>query len=62
MSASPLPPKWVVEMNTPLAKKPKAGNVRNPPGFAAKPTGKQVAIPTSILYISKQTQLTQSVN
>ncbi|CRG86762.1 hypothetical protein PISL3812_03773 [Talaromyces islandicus] len=42
MSTSPLPPKWVVEMNTPLAKKPpKAGSIRNPPGFATKPTGKQ---------------------
>lgn len=58
MSTSPLPPKWVVEMNTPLAKRPaKAGNIRNPPGFATKPTGKQVSHPYIIIlshaYISE---------
>ncbi|KAH8691194.1 DUF1077 family protein [Talaromyces proteolyticus] len=39
--ASP-PPSWVVDLNTPLPKKsPKTSNIRNPPGFATKSTGKQ---------------------
>lgn len=37
------PPSWVVEMNTPLAKRSgKANSFRNPPGFTTKSSGKQV--------------------
>ncbi|RAO70210.1 uncharacterized protein BHQ10_006222 [Talaromyces amestolkiae] len=35
------PPKWVVEMNTPLAKRAGKTSFRNPPGFTTKATGKQ---------------------
>lgn len=38
------PPKWVVDLNTPLAKRPaKANSFRNPPGFTTskKTSGKQ---------------------
>ncbi|KAF4943920.1 hypothetical protein F66182_18700, partial [Fusarium sp. NRRL 66182] len=35
------PPKWVVEMNTPLAKRSGKTSFRNPPGFTTKATGKQ---------------------
>ncbi|GAM36959.1 ER membrane DUF1077 domain protein [Talaromyces pinophilus] len=35
------PPKWVLEMNTPLAKRSGKTSFRNPPGFTTKATGKQ---------------------
>ncbi|EEA20945.1 hypothetical protein EYB25_008422 [Talaromyces marneffei] len=41
LSTSIPPPKWVVEMNTPLAKRPGKTSFRNPPGFTTKASGKQ---------------------
>ena len=44
------PPKWVLEMNTPLAKRSGKTSFRNPPGFTTKATGKQV-LPPLIMQI-----------
>jgi len=51
MVAPPPPPQWVVDLNNPLAPKPKTANIPDPPGFTAAVSGNKVSLILSMLRI-----------
>jgi hypothetical protein len=44
MVAPPPPPQWVVDLNNPLASKPKPANIPDPLGFTAAVSGNKVSL------------------
>lgn len=47
--ATPPPPQWVVDLNSPPPAKPKSAGISDPPGFTATATGNKVPTATTAL-------------
>ncbi|TVY13907.1 ER membrane protein complex subunit 4 [Lachnellula arida] len=42
MASAPLPPQWVIDLNSPPAGKPKSAGIPDPPGYTSTATGGKV--------------------